>query len=246
MKLIVGIDPGTTTAVAVVDISSDFYKVISKKFFSRGEVAQFVVDNGIPIVVAGDVKKPSGFLKKISATFGARLFYPRYDISVKEKNEITKEFHYENNHERDALAAALFAKNNFSSILSKVSSAAEKKGVVHLADDIKEMLIKEQAGNIDEAIKILTKEEVARTSEPRIKERTLQELQNKIKLLLKERANLIQQIVALQAENKRLKNEAEYIKSKIPKKEYRKEENTEKLVELLKKYKEMRKSGKKN
>jgi len=245
MKLIVGIDPGTTTAVAVVDISSDFYKVISKKFFSRGEVAQFIVDNGIPVVVASDVKKPSDFLKKIAATFGARLFYPKDDLSVDEKNEITNNFKFENNHERDALAAALFAKKNFSSVLSKVDAIAEKRNLPHLADDIKELLIKESAANIDDAIKILTKQEVVRISETRIKEKTLQEMRNKIKFLMKERDDLIKQIIALKAENRRLKSELDYIRSKLPKKE-NKEESIEKLVEFLKEYKEMRRSGKKN
>ena len=120
MKLIAGMDPGLITAVALMDVNSDFYKVYSKKDFSFSDVCDFLVKEGSPIVVCTDVKNPPSVVKKIASAFNARLITPKKNLSISEKKVLTEDKIYDNTHERDALAAALETKNSLSKLFEKI------------------------------------------------------------------------------------------------------------------------------
>lgn len=165
MKLIVGVDPGIITGLAISDISSDFCRCTSMKDITLAKMHEFIMQYGEPIVVATDVKKVPGKVRKVSSTFNARLFLPKEDISVEEKMEMTKGL-TENSHERDALAAALFAKKHYEGLVKKVKNALKEKNLEGMSNEVLELLIKREVGNIEQAVKLLTKE-----SKPENKER---------------------------------------------------------------------------
>ena len=156
MKIIVGVDPGTTTGIAILGIKSDsdFCKTFSYKGVPFSRLCDYISENGNPVIIACDVKKPPALVKKIASAFNAVLSKPRRTIKVSEKRRLVK-IATKNKHERDALAAALLAKKRFSILFRKVDSTLKRKNLLHMNEDIKELLIRRKAGNINQAIRLL-------------------------------------------------------------------------------------------
>lgn len=113
--LIAGIDPGTTTAVALIDLSGNLIAVKSKKDWAFAEVIDFINSHGKPVIIATDKKNPPDFVNKIRASFNAILYTPREDLSLEKKRELTSKFSFLNDHERDALASAIDALKSYES-----------------------------------------------------------------------------------------------------------------------------------
>jgi predicted RNase H-like nuclease (RuvC/YqgF family) len=159
MRTIVGIDPGITTGVAILDMNSfsDFYQVFSTRGTSFSRLCDYISENGEPVIIACDVKKPPSLVRKTASAFNAVLSKPGKTITVAEKNRLAKKYAFKNKHERDAIAAAILAKRRFSVLFRKVDSVLKVRNLVYLADDIKDLLIKKKAGNISHAIKALDK-----------------------------------------------------------------------------------------
>jgi len=107
--VVVGIDPGTTTAVALCDLEGDLLEVTSTRTASTADVVEWIVDRGRPVVVAADVTPMPETVEKIRRSFDAAGWVPDTDLPVDEKQHRTREHPYENDHERDAMAAALYA-----------------------------------------------------------------------------------------------------------------------------------------
>jgi Uncharacterized conserved protein len=111
-KLIVGIDPGIVTGLAILDMNGNVLTLHSGKNLSRRHVLRIVYQYGTPILVAVDTAKPSDYAKKLAAMIGAVLYYPDKDLSISEKSEIAVKVSREQGivvkdpHMRDALAAA--------------------------------------------------------------------------------------------------------------------------------------------
>ncbi|MEM4426177.1 MAG: DUF460 domain-containing protein [Acidilobaceae archaeon] len=127
--IIVGLDPGVTTGVAVLDASSgEVLYVGSGKNVDRGSLIDLVLSYGRPVVVATDVVEPPETVKKFAAQLGVSIYTPSDDLSVTEKLELTS--HYSqllsNSHERDALAAALKAYRMARSRIKKVERIASR------------------------------------------------------------------------------------------------------------------------
>lgn len=117
---IIGIDPGTTTAVAAIDLRGNLVDIRSKKGWSAGEVVEYISSLGKPVVVATDKSSPPEFVAKIRASFNAVLYTPKEDLSVEKKKGLTSKYRLLNDHERDALAAAIDAYNSYKNKLSNV------------------------------------------------------------------------------------------------------------------------------
>ncbi|MDI9642914.1 MAG: DUF460 domain-containing protein [Archaeoglobales archaeon] len=113
--LIAGIDPGTTTAVAIMDLGGNLISIRSKKDWNASEVIEFITEHGKPVIVATDKKNPPDFVSKIKASFNAVLHSPKEDLNVDKKRELTSDYKILNDHERDALAAAIDALNYYKS-----------------------------------------------------------------------------------------------------------------------------------
>ncbi|AAB91237.1 MULTISPECIES: DUF460 domain-containing protein [Archaeoglobus] len=118
--LIVGIDPGATTAIAALDLRGELVDMKSRKGWSPAEVIEFISSLGKPVVVSTDKSSPPEFVSKIRASFNAVLYTPKEDMSVEKKRILTSKYSTSNDHERDALAAAIDAFNSYKSKLINV------------------------------------------------------------------------------------------------------------------------------
>ncbi len=122
--IIVGIDPGTTTAVAALDLDGNLLHLQSSRQMSLSDVTESLYKVGKPLIIASDVHEMPFSVEKIRRAFKAVAHTPRQDVSVETKLELTSPYPYGNDHERDALSAALDAfrsyKNKFQSILKRV------------------------------------------------------------------------------------------------------------------------------
>ncbi|MFT4945683.1 MAG: putative RNase H-like nuclease (RuvC/YqgF family), partial [Halovenus sp.] len=108
-RVLVGIDPGTTTAVAVVGLDGTVLDVLSTRTADTAAVIEWIIERGRPILVAADVTPMPETVEKIRRSFDAAAWVPDRDLPVDVKKHRTREEGYDNDHERDAIAAALGA-----------------------------------------------------------------------------------------------------------------------------------------
>ena len=120
--VVVGIDPGTTTAVAVVGLDGEVLDVYSTRTDDTAGVIEWIIERGRPVVVAADVTPMPETVEKIRRSFDAAGWEPSSDLPVDEKQHRTREEGYDNDHERDAMAAALYAHDGHADQFERVAS----------------------------------------------------------------------------------------------------------------------------
>ena len=111
--IIVGMDPGTTTAIAALDLEGNLLHLSSSRQTSLSDVIESLYKVGKPVVVATDVRDMPFSVEKVRRAFNAVAYAPRLDVSVDTKLEYTQPYKYMNDHERDALSAALEAYRHY-------------------------------------------------------------------------------------------------------------------------------------
>ncbi|NGM68843.1 DUF460 domain-containing protein [Natronolimnobius sp. AArcel1] len=107
--VIVGIDPGTTTAVAIASLEGEVLDVWSSRMSDTADVIEWIVERGRPIIIAADVTPMPETVEKFRRSFDAAGWTPESDLPVDEKQHRTREDPYDDDHQRDAMAAALYA-----------------------------------------------------------------------------------------------------------------------------------------
>jgi predicted RNase H-like nuclease (RuvC/YqgF family) len=107
--VIVGIDPGTTTAIAVVGTGGTLLDVLSTRTADTAAVIEWIIERGRPILIGADVTPMPETVEKIRRSFDAAGWVPDRDLPVDVKQHRTREEGYDNDHERDAMAAAFGA-----------------------------------------------------------------------------------------------------------------------------------------
>ena len=120
--VLVGIDPGTTTAAAVVGLDGELLDVISTRTADTAAVIEWIVERGRPIIVAADVTPMPDTVEQIRRSFDAAGWTPPRDLPVDVKKHRTRETGYDNDHERDAIAAALGAYDAHSEQFDRVAT----------------------------------------------------------------------------------------------------------------------------
>lgn len=127
--VVVGIDPGTTTGVAIADLDGGVLDVHSTRTADTAEVIEWIIERGRPVIVAADVTPMPETVEKFRRSFDAAGWEPSADLPVDEKQHRTRNEGYDNDHERDAMAAALFAADahadQFDRIAGKVPPGIE-------------------------------------------------------------------------------------------------------------------------
>lgn len=146
--IIVGLDPGTTTGICVLDLKGNLRKIHSEKHLSFEGVLSFLSSSGEPVVIASDVHPAPSLVEKVAATFNSVLFTPLKSISGLEKVVIIGSFlernlecSLKNKHEKDALVAGLLAYYNFENKLKQVEKKMREKGIGNV-DEVKKMVLK--------------------------------------------------------------------------------------------------------
>lgn len=122
--LIVGIDPGTTTGIAALDLDGNLLYLASSRQMNMSGVIEALYKVGKPLIIASDVEEMPFTVEKIRRAFSAIAFTPKQDTSVETKMELTAPFEYANDHERDALSAALDAfrqyRHRFQNLMKRI------------------------------------------------------------------------------------------------------------------------------
>lgn len=127
-RTIVGFDPGTTSAIAVLDLDRNVLLLKSMRNAGFDEIVGEVGSVGKPIVVACDVSPVPDVVRKLAASFDAYLSVPDMSMEVGEKTRLARAYAPEDNHQRDSLAAALASAGRLSVLIEKARGRSERSG----------------------------------------------------------------------------------------------------------------------
>ena len=212
-RVIVGIDPGTTTAVGVVDLDGGVLETFSSRTADNADVVEWIVEQGRPLLVAADVTPMPETVEKFRRSFDAVGWVPDADLPVDEKLHRTREVRYENDHERDALAAALYAfddhEDQFARITRKTPPEFDR------GDVIAHVLSEESS--VEAALRDLRDDDEESESESTHEPRELTDEEKRIK--------------RLESQVDRLEDHVDELKSRLSEKDETIEEYKEELSE---------------
>lgn len=201
---IVGIDPGATVGVAVLDLDGNVLAVKSRKGWSYHEVVEFILSHGKPVVVATDKRLPPEYISKMRASFNCILHCPKEDISVEKKKALIAGKNVSNDHERDALASAIDAYNTYRNKLKNVEKRIPEG---YDLDEIKAGIIK----GLSLKSMLERKEVISKENEREVPAVSAEEIRKRDRII----AELRKENRMLEEEVKRLKKEIERLKEKI-------------------------------
>jgi predicted RNase H-like nuclease (RuvC/YqgF family) len=138
---IVGIDPGTTVGIAMIDLRGKPIEVFSAKHYSISDAIAWIAARGRPLIVASDVTPTPAMVKKISSVFASPVHDLDESLSTDEKIALTKGegYEYNNAHERDALAACV---NAFRHYKKKFTQVQKKTPAGVNVEAVKAMVVK--------------------------------------------------------------------------------------------------------
>lgn len=138
--LILGIDPGTTLAYALLNLNGKLIKLRSSKQFSFSSLLYELTKYGKIIIIGTDKKTTPKITEKLAAKLGSKIITPEKDLLIKQKKKLTKNYEPKNKHQRDALASAIFAYKRIKTLLKK-SEDRLRKNNKQLTQEIKSILL---------------------------------------------------------------------------------------------------------
>ncbi len=256
--LIVGVDPGTTIGIAALDLNGELVKIQSSRQMTMADVIELIWSLGKPVIVASDVVPMPFTVEKIRRAFQAVAYTPRQDIPVETKYELAGKYGYANDHERDALTAAVEAykywRHKFSGILKRVPPGIDldevRAGIIR-GQSLEQILSgrKEKAQIAQEKkpeVNLDTSDERVRILDGTVKDlrALVSDLQQEIAALKKQNQALSRKISGMKAEREKGINiEPEIIKrdqiiQNLKHRLRQEERNNKKLQRRLKRIKE--------
>lgn len=184
--LILGIDPGITCGLAVLDLNANLLLLRSEKELTRKKIIRETANFGVPVYIGTDVYPPPEFVKKLSKSLNAKIYTPSHILSVTEKREITRKFlegknlKIRDSHQRDALASAIKSYQNLKNKFEQVEAHVKEMNVYVPLDQVKAAVAR--GVSINEAImSFLREEEYDETEETIIPEEKPEEVIDKLK-----------------------------------------------------------------
>lgn len=149
--LILGVDPGTTCAYALLNTKGKLVHVQSSRILTLPALVFEVINFGHVLVVSSDVAPMPNFVKETAKRMGARQLFPERSLLIKEKVNLLrnwrkdffedKELKLQNQHEKDAMAAAVYALRQIRPLIMHIDTVLEKKNKMFLSQSVKQMLI---------------------------------------------------------------------------------------------------------
>jgi uncharacterized protein len=139
--LIVGLDPGTTAAYALLDLHGNIIDIQSQKNKGLSHIIFSVIQQGIPVITATDVSLTPHFVHEFHRKTGTKLITPDVDLQIKEKKLMTNDIKLKNKHEMDALAAARYALNKQQSLLKRIDNFLRKRNKPELSWNMKKIVL---------------------------------------------------------------------------------------------------------
>ncbi|RMF05131.1 DUF460 domain-containing protein [Candidatus Woesearchaeota archaeon] len=169
---IIGVDPGTTVAYAVLYIGKGGIAGITADSFKNEGIESLVAritGRSFPVLVACDKKRAPQKVSWLARKLGTAVFLPKEDLKVLEKKKAVEECKADvsNDHERDALASALYAYRKMRSIIESTFSEIDKtekkgrKGGTLKAAEILKSVLKDENYDAKHAVALSEKEERA-------------------------------------------------------------------------------------
>lgn len=122
--LIVGVDPGSTSAVAALNFEGNLELLESGKNFPPRQIISELVEEGKPVIVGSDKSSTPSKVEKIANSVGAEIFEPVEDLSQERKRELGEG---RNSHEQDASAAAIHAFKQLRDSLDKIEKLSDER-----------------------------------------------------------------------------------------------------------------------
>ncbi len=150
--LIVGVDPGTTLGYAVLDTQGRILRTRASKQLELNSLLEEVVRLGSILAIGTDKKKVPGLVEKAAAAVRARVVSPREDLAVTEKDELTMGCAVSTEHEKDALAAALYAHKELEPLLERIRKVLEAENKTEYFTDVTETVVM-RGRNIRDALR---------------------------------------------------------------------------------------------
>lgn len=241
--VIVGVDPGTTSGVAVLDVWGNLVNYTSRKNFSKDRILEFIVSNGKPLIVASDVSPPPSLVEEISSNTGTVLSDPGRDLSEERKDDLTADFGIsgEDSHVKDALAAAEHARRDIASKVEDVRRRVNEARSGEYLEDVIELVFK---GSLPVSAAISEVEKVAepetggkRTGGDRDWQSIAEKRKERIDLLETKVSNLEEHLNRVDAGNEPMnsddvESEVRELRSDIKQKELAIEELQERIASL--------------
>jgi predicted RNase H-like nuclease (RuvC/YqgF family) len=183
--LIVGVDPGTTTSIAALDLNGRLKSLKSSKNMGLSQAINEIIKYGRPSIIASDVCKTPDFVSEIATKTGAKTYSPEKNLTVEEKTLLTRDYPVCDSHQRDSLAAAVNAYRKHSKKLGKITRMGYDDGIKHLV--LKGMSIHKALQETREPEKNMKPEAKPETAEPQPgpQERKLRDLERQIKSMQK-------------------------------------------------------------
>lgn len=232
--LIVGVDPGMVTGIAVLNVNGEVLLLTSKRGIDRSEIIKTILGYGTPVAVSSDVNPPSRLVEKLASSLNLTLYTPSRSLQVSEKISLVQSFMDEHKinppqdpHQRDALAAAIKAFQSFKNKMEQAEAHAQSLGLKVSRSDLRALIIK--GYSISEALNMLSKPisipETPPATKPSIQQPNVESLIkklntqrtvintliSKLKSLSDESSSLKLKIKDLESEIERIKSE-EYVK----------------------------------
>ncbi len=222
--IIIGLDPGTTSAFAALSVDFKILKIKSRKDYPVSEIISDISKIGIPIIVGTDKKDLPGMIKEFSQKTGAKIHLTSYDTKKDEKKSLVKNHGFNdsvnNAHEIDSLAAAIYAYNDIKPLLEKIEKFVISENKLHLIDkvilkvileeksiknSIEELELKPEKKIIPKA-KIIPERIFYEEKEKKIEElnEAVDELESYISELKEENRNLLEKRVDISTETKKI------------------------------------------
>jgi len=125
--LIVGVDPGTTTAYTIFNLRSSEAHTFSKRHLGINLLLRELVKHGHVLAIACDKKPCPKFVEKLCSKLGSKLIVPEVELKEEEKRTLSMGFSYKNIHERDSIAAVVYSLKRFNPLLRKINKIIEEK-----------------------------------------------------------------------------------------------------------------------
>jgi predicted RNase H-like nuclease (RuvC/YqgF family) len=140
--IILGIDPGNTLGYSILSIDGKLIKCNSSRTIDFSLLIKEIISYGKVIAVGCDKKKAPDFVYDFSVKVGALLISPKEDLLVNEKKEMVKGYNFEDSHQLDSLASAIFAYNSLKNIILKIENYVKKNNLLDIKEDILFLVIK--------------------------------------------------------------------------------------------------------
>lgn len=238
-RLIVGIDPGLTIGLSIMDLNGRILKISSYREASRGQIIREITNYGKPSLICVDVYPYPAYVEKISAVLNSRLYTPRSVMTVSEKNEISRRLamqqgvNVKNAHQRDSLASAYKGYAKFRSEFEKIERNYRDVYDKSLRDEIKNLLVKGKtlADAIEEINQSLTG--VKTVKEKIVKPTLKQKPELDVVELKKEFDTLQEQLDWERSKNTEFYSEIKVLEEKLENLQFRLDEDKSEYIEKI-------------